>query len=257
MQRLKIYINNFLLHLIGWYIGKDLTYSKLYSLNHRLMGVSASPVPGTWLELDWISNHPWPLYKDFEENHLLNAFRRHQLIYEISEIEDKKIKGDFLELGVYKGFSAHVMLSYGSANRNYFGFDTFAGLSEPMENVDGSHWAKGDLAFSETAAMAKLEKFKARVMLIKGEIPGVFKTLPADKMQFALVHIDLDLYEPTKSGLSFAWEKLTPGGSLICDDYGFATCPGASKAVDEFFLNRNDFQAFRSVVGGIVVRKHG
>jgi O-methyltransferase len=257
MQRFLIYMNNFLLRLIGRYFSKDPSYSKLYNLNHRLMGVSASPVPGTWLELDWISAHPWHLYKDFDENHLLNAFRRQQLINEIRDIENRKVEGDFLELGVYKGFSAHVMLSYGSVDRKYFGFDTFLGLSEPIKDVDGNHWVKGDLAFSETAAMKKLDMFKTRVTLIKGEIPGVFRTVPTDKMQFALVHIDLDLYEPTKSGLHFAWERLTPGGSLICDDYGFATCPGASKAVDEFFMKRNDFEAFRSVVGGIVVRKHG
>jgi hypothetical protein len=93
--------------------------------------------------------------------------------------------------------------------------------------------------------------------LIKGEIPEVFNALQNEETEFALVHIDLDLYGPTKSALLFSWERLSPGGSLICDDYGFSTCPGATKAVDEFLFGRTDFQAFNSVVGGIVVRKNG
>ena len=257
MFRLTFYIESFLLSLMGRYIGRNRSYSKFYTLNSRLKNYSKSPIPGTWLELDWIPVHPWSKYELFEEDHLLNAFRRQALIHEVVEIERKKIDGDFLELGVYKGFSANLMLSYSSMNRNYLGFDTFEGLSQPIETVDGTHWVKGDLAFSDTAAMAKLENFKSRVRLIKGEIPEVFNALQNEETEFALVHIDLDLYGPTKSALLFSWERLSPGGSLICDDYGFSTCPGATKAVDEFLFGRTDFQAFNSVVGGIVVRKNG
>jgi O-methyltransferase len=27
---------------------------------------------------------------------------------------------------------------------------------------------------------------------------------------------------------------------MVCDDYGFASCPGARKAVDEYFSGRAD-----------------
>ena len=75
--------------------------------------------------------------------------------------------------------------------------------------------------------------------------------------KFALIHIDLDLYEPTRNALEFGWEKLSDGGSLICDDYGFITCPGATRAVDEFLINHANVQISVLAVGGIVVKKHG
>ena len=256
MRRLFSFINTILIKVFGWYITKDSTYNNFYSLNYQLKIKSKSPIPGTWLELDWISKHPWNRYSDFEEEHYLNSFRRQGLINEIKEIERKKIVGDFLELGVFKGFSAYLMLEYGSKPRKYIGFDTFSGLSKPIPVIDGSHWIKGDLAFSKLEAHAKLKQFGDRVTLIQGEIPEIFLIESLHDRKFALVHIDLDLYEPTKNALEFGWLRLSNGGSLICDDYGFGTCPGATKAVDEFLTNHVDVEVIVSVVGGIIVRKN-
>ncbi len=49
---------------------------------------------------------------------------------------------------------------------------------------------------------------------------------------FAFVHVDVDLYEPTRNSLEFFWPRLAPGGILSCDDYGLTQFPGARQAVD-------------------------
>jgi O-methyltransferase len=256
VRRFLLLIDKLIIKLIGLYIIRDPKFSKVYLLNYELKRLSSSPIPGTWLELDWIANHPWDKYKDFEEDHYLNSFRRQALINEIKEIERKKVVGDFLELGVFKGFSAYTMLVYGGNHRRYFGFDTFAGLSSPKPDIDGTHWKKGDLSFSEKEAISKLRPFGDRVTLIEGEIPAVFQIEPMQGQKFALVHVDLDLYEPTKAALEFGWHRLSYGGSLVCDDYGFETCPGATRAVEEFLFGCDNFDLFESVAGGIVVRKN-
>jgi O-methyltransferase len=33
---------------------------------------------------------------------------------------------------------------------------------------------------------------------------------------------------------------MSPGGVIVFDDYGFASCPGARKAVDEFFADKRE-----------------
>jgi hypothetical protein len=48
----------------------------------------------------------------------------------------------------------------------------------------------------------------------------------------------VDLYKPTLQSLEFFWPKLVAGGVVVCDDYGFTTCPGARRAMDEFFTER-------------------
>ena len=52
-------------------------------------------------------------------------------------------------------------------------------------------------------------------------------------LKISLLHIDVDLYEPTKLVLEKLFKHVTKGGIIIFDDYGaFA---GANKAVDDFF----------------------
>ena len=75
--------------------------------------------------------------------------------------------------------------------------------------------------------------------LVKGDIR---ETIPAfiqnnPSLKIALLHIDVDVYEPTKIILENLWSKVVPGGVLMLDDYG--TVEGETKAVDEFFEGKN------------------
>jgi hypothetical protein len=47
------------------------------------------------------------------------------------------------------------------------------------------------------------------------------------------VHIDVDLYQPTRDSLAFFYPRLVKGGVIVMDDYGFKTCPGATRAAEE------------------------
>ena len=87
---------------------------------------------------------------------------------------------------------------------------------------------------SEELVRARLAQFDAVVE--KGWIPEVFH--PARDRRYCFVHIDVDLYAPTLASLEFFYPRLNPGGVLICDDYGFSTCPGATRAVDEFLEDK-------------------
>jgi len=69
------------------------------------------------------------------------------------------------------------------------------------------------------------------VVFHKGWIPDVLATLPEARWSF--VHVDVDLYEPTRACLEFFLPRLVPGGVLVCDDYGAPTFPGAARAWDE------------------------
>jgi len=74
-----------------------------------------------------------------------------------------------------------------------------------------------------------------RARIVEGWIPEVLDTLPAPA--WAFVHLDLTLYEPTLAALRYFYDRLSPGGVLICD--GSVFCPGAQKAVDEFSAERD------------------
>ena len=69
---------------------------------------------------------------------------------------------------------------------------------------------------------------------------GLRKLLPAYKTKIEKIkifRIDLDWYEPTKIALESLYDKISVGGYIICDDYGY--WKGARKAVDDFRIKNN------------------
>ena len=75
-------------------------------------------------------------------------------------------------------------------------------------------------------------------------------------MKFCFVHLDVDLYQPTLDSLTFFYEKMIQGGIILCDDYGFTTCPGAKKAMDSFFSDTHEEVVSLPTGQGFVVRKN-
>lgn len=146
----------------------------------------------------------------------------------------ESLEGDTAEAGVYRGASSwFICRAREGRGSRHFAIDSFAGLSAPAEE-DGSYWRSGDLRTHEEAAGRVLAGFDATI--VKGWIPEAFSRVDTDKLVFA--HIDVDLYEPTLASLDFFYPRLVPGGIVVCDDYGFTTCPGARRALDEYMSSR-------------------
>lgn len=151
------------------------------------------------------------------------------------------IPGDIADCGLRFGKSSLFLLAGSGAEsgKTLHGFDSFEGLSTPGANDlddEGSFWSPGDLAVSEDAVRANLAEHRDRVVLHKGWIPERFAEV--DGNRFALAHIDVDLYEPTLAAVRFFYDRMSPGGAIVCDDYGSSKCPGARKAIDETFRDK-------------------
>jgi O-methyltransferase len=166
-----------------------------------------------------------------------------QLLYSVARIIRKRgIPGDSAECGVRFGKSSFFML-HGLADppRPHHLCDSFEGLSEPAAVDADRHrreqWKAGDLAADEHVAREQLRDFP-QCVFHRGWIPDCFAGLEAKR--FALVHVDVDLYEPTRAAFEFFYPRLASGGAIVCDDYGLATCPGARKAIDEYFAGEPD-----------------
>ena len=70
--------------------------------------------------------------------------------------------------------------------------------------------------------------------LVEGDVSETLhQTLPSE---VALLRLDTDWYESTKSCMEMLYPKLVPGGVCILDDYGHWA--GARQAVDEYFDNQ-------------------
>lgn len=152
--------------------------------------------------------------------------------FQIERLKKDKIPGAFAELGVYKGDSAepiHLM----DNQRDFHLFDTFEGFQEKdleIESGKAATYTKHN--FADTSIERVKQRLNdSRFIFHKGYFPETTEKF-ADK-QFALVHMDVDLYNPTKAGLAYFYPRLSPGGVLIIHDYN-PDWPGIVKAVDEF-----------------------
>jgi hypothetical protein len=57
-------------------------------------------------------------------------------------------------------------------------------------------------------------------------------------VRFSLVHLDCDLYAPTRAALEAFWPRLARGGVMLFDEYAIKDWPGETAAVDEYFADK-------------------
>lgn len=151
----------------------------------------------------------------------------------------KKMEGNTAECGAYKGATSFLICAFikeYTQSKTHHVFDSFEGLSKPTTK-DGDYWKAGNLTASEAVCKTNLSEFDF-VKYHTGWIPDRFAEVKEDR--FCFVHIDVDLYQPTLDSITFFYERLNKGGIIMCDDYGFSTCPGAKKAMDEFFRDKTE-----------------
>ncbi len=162
------------------------------------------------------------------------------------------VPGDTAECGVYEGASSFFICRYSNGSRTHHLFDSFEGLPPPNQ-LDGRYWAAGDFASPLDKARHNLAEF-SRLKFYKGWIPTTFSDVPAD-ISFAFVHVDVDLFEPTRAVLEFFYPRLPPGAVVVCDDYGFGFCPGATKACDEFLADKPESMVHSPTGQGFFIKR--
>lgn len=188
------------------------------------------------------------------------------IIQSLHHIKDKKIEGDVVECGIYKGGNL-ILFDYlidklNLKNTKIYGYDTFDGMTEPgvndndlknksailtknnYEKIQNTKWCYS----SENEVIKNIKKFTKgyeKFNLIKGD---VLKTLDYDNNipeKISLLRLDTDFYESTLKELEILYPRLEKNGILIIDDYGH--WQGARKAVDEYFNLKENFKWFHRI----------
>jgi len=166
----------------------------------------------------------------------------------------RNVPGCMAECGCYQGASAYFMArEYPDVPMHLF--DSFEGLPEPSEHDVPKHsderpWQQGDFLTSEQTIRKNLHELK-NIFYHKGWIPDRFSDV-SDK-RFRLVHIDVDLYQPTKDCLNFFYPRMNGGGVIVLDDYGSTLCPGAYKATKEFVEKKPEHVLHLTTMQGVII----
>ena len=180
--------------------------------------------------------------------------------------------GDMAECGCYKGHSSYAIakiLQKNNFKNNFFIFDSFEGLSSPtpedLLSDDGSSIRQDLKAALEGNSLKFIADMSDYVGIMsefnfvdikKGWIPERFSEVSNRK--FSLIHIDVDVYQPTFDSLNFFYERLLPGGVIFIDDFSRPYWPGCDRAVREFIDSLSaddDYRFFKVPLGGAVLIK--
>ena len=166
------------------------------------------------------------------------------------------VPGDFIETGVWRGGAAimmrAVLAAYRVTDRNVWVADSFEGLPPPNPALYPAD--ANDVSFQYRELAIPLEEVQsnfAKYNLLDGQVrflKGWFKdTLPGAPIEhLAVLRLDGDLYESTMDSLTALYDKVSPGGFVIVDDFLLPKC---RRAVEDFRAARGIGEPIQDIDG--------
>ncbi|PEF43390.1 TylF/MycF family methyltransferase [Bacillus wiedmannii] len=184
----------------------------------------------------------WPILA----HSMIGRTRLNQLHQAMQTVLDEKIEGDFIETGVWRGgaciFMRGFLKNYNILDRKVWVADSFEGL--PMPSAEKYPVDENDILYKFNYLSVSLEDVKRNfekfdlldehVMFLKGWFKDTLPVAPINKV--AIARLDGDMYESTMDSLTNLYDKVSPGGFIIIDDYSLYTC---KTAVTDFRRDRN------------------
>lgn len=142
-------------------------------------------------------------------------------------------EGDFVECGCYRGTSARIVCDavyFNASGKRYFLYDVF----EYPE----------DAAFAQMPGMGPDLHDEVRrrfsdvpnAHVIKGLVPDSLIGAAPDKIAF--LHIDMNNVAPEIAALDMLFERVSPGGIIVLDDYGYLPYVAQRDAERTWFAER-------------------
>lgn len=133
-------------------------------------------------------------------------------------------------------------------SRRIIGFDTFAGYSGvSAEDGKSEQFVPGNLSVSENydeflhqllrsreilSPVSNTQKFQ----LVRGDVSNTLDTYLEEHPYeiVSLLHLDLNLYQPTRFVIEKIWERVFKGTLVIIDEINCPSIPGETVALREF-----------------------
>lgn len=142
-----------------------------------------------------------------------------------------KLKGDFVECGVNRGFLSSAIMDYlnwDSLNKTFYLLDTFSGLDERYVSEEEIQRKKMDInrqelqsGFYTSNVDSVKENFSQwkNVQIIVGAIPDTLPAVKGEKV--AYLHLDMNCAPPEIAAFEYFWGRLVPGAFILLDDYAY------------------------------------
>jgi hypothetical protein len=189
------------------------------------------------------------------------------------------LPGSIIDVGIYRGVSLFAWAKFleifhgGDRTRRVIGFDNFAGFTSFAEE-DGPELPNRDKVIGGWNAglfreqvMEHVDIFHAdsfvpqskRILIVEGDVAETAPKYAAENpgLRISLLHLDVDLYGPTKAALEAFYPLVVKGGLVVFDEYGLNEWGGESKAAEDYFgadMPLIEKFPFTSLPGGFFIK---
>ncbi len=175
----------------------------------------------------------WPL----RAHTMIGLKRLDNLQYCMETVIQDAILGDVIETGVWRGgsviFMRAVLKAY-NEKRTVWVADSFAGLptSDAQYPIDSEFddMAMEPLAITRATVEDNFRTYGLlddQVQFLEGWFKDTLPSAPIDSL--SVLRLDGDMYESTIQALEALYDKVSPGGFVIVDDYNLEACRLAIK----------------------------
>jgi O-methyltransferase len=234
--------------------GQDMHGNALARSRARARGLALLPAMLRYLTI----------YRRFRAATLVNRDTYIANLYLVDRaLADSRLNsGCVVECGTWRGGMAAGLATIGGAQRDYYFFDSFAGLppASDEDGIEAKHWQvtrdgtpNHDNCFATRAEFDRTMRAAPvppeRVHVFEGFFENSFRI--AKVPPIAILRLDADWFSSTMLCLETFWERLLPRALVIIDDY--YAWEGCRKAVHAFLARRQASEALRQSRYGKVV----
>ena len=167
----------------------------------------------------------------------------------ITDVLKRKIPGDVIECGAWRGGATILMRAVLRAHRDteksVWVADSFEGLPGPRSGLDFG-LDQGEMAASLEEVQENFARYgllDERVRFLKGHFNKTLPTAPIAKL--SVLRADGDFYDSQMDVLNNLYPKLSIGGYAIIDDY--FEIAGCRRAIDEYRKAHNITEEIRPI----------
>jgi len=152
----------------------------------------------------------------------------------------KDVPGDFVELGVFKGHTtlfAAEYLGFETWPQRWLLYDTFEGI--PEDQLDGDWKSRNEGTYKGTYSFEEVrERFAGfpNIEVVQGRVPEILEETAPDRIAF--LHVDLNNSTAEIQALDVLFDRLSPGGVIVFDDFAWKTARAQYEAESRWFAAR-------------------
>jgi O-methyltransferase len=175
-----------------------------------------------------------------------------------------RLPGDFMECGVYRGDMTWMiteLVDLRRANKKFYIYDTFGGFAPQYSSVDdfpgaSQYFEEIDKEYKATDIEGYVRKRfqpKDYVIVTKGVVPDILEVIAPEQISF--LHLDMNSPRAEMATLEALLDRITPGGLVVFDDYGWKHFEGHKAITDKFLTDRGQVILELPTGQGLVIKR--